>query len=56
LILICLENDDVLMVRQFCYPVGREVHELPAGKIDAGEDVPANCWRKPAMPRKTGNS
>ena len=34
-----LDNGDVLMVRQFRYPVGREFHELPAGKIDAGEDT-----------------
>jgi ADP-ribose pyrophosphatase len=34
-----LSNGDVLMVRQFRYPVGREFHELPAGKIDPGEDV-----------------
>lgn len=34
-----LDNGDVLMVRQFRYPLGREFHELPAGKIDSGEDV-----------------
>ena len=34
-----LDNGDVLMVRQFRYPLNREFHELPAGKIDPGEDV-----------------
>ena len=34
-----LANGDVLMVRQFRYPVGREFLELPAGKIDPGEEV-----------------
>lgn len=34
-----LDNGDVLMVRQFRYPLNREFHELPAGKIDSGEDV-----------------
>ena len=34
-----LENGDVLMVRQFRYPLQREFLELPAGKIDPGEDV-----------------
>ncbi|MDA8257263.1 MAG: NUDIX hydrolase [Betaproteobacteria bacterium] len=34
-----LENGDVLMVRQFRYPLQRDFFELPAGKIDADEDV-----------------
>ncbi|MDD5329970.1 MAG: NUDIX hydrolase [Sulfuricella sp.] len=34
-----LDNGDVLMVRQFRYPLRREFFELPAGKIDPGEDT-----------------
>lgn len=34
-----LDNGDVLMVRQFRYPLQRDFLELPAGKIDPGEDV-----------------
>jgi len=34
-----LDDGDVLMVRQFRYPLRREFYELPAGKIDAGEDT-----------------
>ena len=34
-----LENGDILMVRQFRYPLRHEFLELPAGKIDAGEDT-----------------
>lgn len=34
-----LDNGDVLMVRQFRYPLRREFFELPAGKIDPGEDA-----------------
>ncbi len=34
-----LANGDVLMVRQFRYPLRCEFHELPAGKIDPGEDT-----------------
>jgi ADP-ribose pyrophosphatase len=34
-----LDNGDVLMVRQFRYPLQRDFFELPAGKIDSGEDV-----------------
>lgn len=34
-----LEDGGILMVRQFRYPLHREFYELPAGKIDAGEDT-----------------
>lgn len=34
-----LENGEVLFVRQFRYPLRREFLELPAGKIDPGEDT-----------------
>lgn len=34
-----MENGDVLFVRQFRYPLRREFLELPAGKIDPGEDT-----------------
>ncbi len=33
-----LENGDIVMERQYRYPLGRELVELPAGKIDHGED------------------
>jgi ADP-ribose pyrophosphatase len=32
------ENDEVLMVRQFRYPFGEELLEIPAGKLEACED------------------
>ena len=32
------EEDKVIMVRQFRYPVGEVVLELPAGKLEPGED------------------
>lgn len=32
------EPDTVLLVRQFRYPHGRDFLEIPAGKIDPGED------------------
>lgn len=31
-------QDNVLLVRQFRYPFGRELIELPAGKLEYGED------------------
>lgn len=33
-----LDDETLLMERQFRYPLGRHFIELPAGKIDAGED------------------
>ena len=36
------ENDEIYMVRQFRYPYGEVVLEVPAGKRDRGED-PLSC-------------
>jgi ADP-ribose pyrophosphatase len=36
-ILPILDSGELLMERQYRYPVGRELYELPAGKIDPGE-------------------
>lgn len=36
------ENGEVLMVRQFRYPQGEETLEIPAGKLEYGED-PLRC-------------
>ena len=41
-VLAVFENDDILLVQQFRYPIGGEVIELPAGKLDAKED-PQHC-------------
>ena len=41
-VLAVFENSDILLVRQFRYPIGGEVIELPAGKLDAKED-PQHC-------------
>ncbi len=32
-----LDSGELLMERQYRYPLGRELYELPAGKIDPGE-------------------
>lgn len=39
------ETNELILERQFRYPVGRAVWELPAGKLDPGED-PADCGRR----------
>ena len=37
-----LDDKTVLLIRQFRYPIKDFLYELPAGKLDAGED-PARC-------------
>ncbi len=34
-----LSRDDILMVKQYRYALGRETLEIPAGKVDSGEAV-----------------
>jgi len=41
-VLAVFDNNDILLVKQFRYPIGAEVIELPAGKLDANED-PKHC-------------
>lgn len=36
------DNGDVLLIRQFRYPIEEEILELPAGKLSVGED-PRDC-------------
>lgn len=40
-----LDNGQLLMERQFRYPLGRVMLEFPAGKLDAGE-APLDCARR----------
>lgn len=44
-ILALTDQDELVMERQYRYPLGRDFFELPAGKIDAGED-PADTARR----------
>ncbi|MGB9803044.1 NUDIX domain-containing protein [Desulfofundulus sp.] len=39
------EKKEVFLVRQYRYPVGRELLEIPAGKIESGEE-PLQCARR----------
>ncbi len=48
------EDGDVLMVRQYRYPFGRVLLEVPAGKIDPGE-APEDCARR-ELSEETGAS
>ncbi len=45
-IVAILDSGELLMERQFRYPVGRELVELPAGKIDPGEAGRATAERE----------
>ncbi len=40
------DNDEILFVRQFRYPYGEEVLEIPAGKRDKGESDPLECGKR----------
>ena len=44
-ILCVFENYDILLVKQYRYPFGGDVVELPAGKLDKGED-PLLCAQR----------
>ncbi|MDI6401902.1 NUDIX hydrolase [Balneolaceae bacterium ANBcel3] len=40
------ETGEIQLVRQFRYPVGKTFYEIPAGKIDRGEDPLAAAQRE----------
>lgn len=40
------ENGEVYLVRQYRYPMGRELLEIPAGKLEPGEDPRAAAIRE----------
>ncbi len=40
-----LPDREIMLIKQFRYPVGSEMIELPAGKLDGGED-PEDCARR----------
>lgn len=46
IIIPLLDDATVIMERQFRYPLGRHFYELPAGKIEAGEDPLATAQRE----------
>lgn len=44
-VLCVFDNNDILLIRQYRHPFGREIIELPAGKLDANED-PLHCAQR----------
>lgn len=59
-ILAFLPSGDLLFERQFRYPLRRVFLELPAGKIDAGEDPrrrrSVSCGKKRVIRRRVGTT
>lgn len=45
-VLPVFDNGDVVLVRQFRYPLSEVFYEVPAGKIDTGEDEKATAARE----------
>lgn len=43
--IIATNQDEVILVRQYRYPVGAELLEIPAGKLEPGES-PEECARR----------
>ncbi len=41
-VLPVFENGDILLIQQYRHPIGKEIIELPAGKLDYNED-PQHC-------------
>ena len=53
-VIALLDNGDLLFERQFRYPLGRALLELPAGKIDPGEEALETAMRE--LREETGYS
>jgi ADP-ribose pyrophosphatase len=43
--IVPVEKDEIILIRQFRYPTGEEILEIPAGKLNKGED-PESCARR----------
>ncbi len=44
--ILCEKDDKILLVKQFRYPYGEEIWEIPAGKVNLGEDPETTAIRE----------
>ena len=44
--IVCERDGKILMVKQFRYPYGKEILEIPAGKLNKGEDPAETAIRE----------
>ena len=44
--IVCLPNGNVILVRQYRYPIEKVTLEVPAGKLDAAGEDPLHCARR----------
>jgi len=49
------ENNEVVFVRQFRYPIGQDLLEIPAGKFDSPDEDPLECAKR-ELKEETGFS
>lgn len=47
------DADELVLIKQFRYPVGQVIWEIPAGKLEKGED-PLNCAKR-ELAEETGH-
>ena len=45
-VIVALKGDSILFVKQFRYPIKEVIPELPAGKLEKGEDPDNACERE----------
>lgn len=45
-VIVALKGDSILFVKQFRYPIKEVITELPAGKLEKGEDPDIACERE----------
>lgn len=50
-----LPNGDIILVRQYRYPIGKVTLEIPAGKLDAPDEDPLVCAKR-ELSEETGYS
>lgn len=44
--ILCEKDGKILLVKQFRYPYGQDLYEIPAGKLNAGEDPEQTAIRE----------